>query len=131
MRVFEPSGREVEPVDPANFSGGGTLLRMPGVCDTPAVNAYTVSLDAGTRMRWHRHSGPQLLLVTHGTCRFQKEGESVREVAAGGIICVEPGERHWHAATPDAAMTHVALNIDAKTTWLEPVTDEEYEGRGV
>jgi quercetin dioxygenase-like cupin family protein len=130
MKVFELAGREAEPVDPANFTGGGTLVRMPGVCDTPAVNAYRVSLDAGTRMRWHTHTGPQLLLVTEGTCRFQKEGEPVRNVHAGGIISVEAGELHWHAATPDARMTHIALNIDAKTTWLERVTDAQYEGRG-
>jgi quercetin dioxygenase-like cupin family protein len=129
MKIFEPAGRAAEPVDPANFSGGGTVVRMPGLCETPAVNAYQVSLDPGTRMRWHTHSGPQLLLVTEGTCRFQQAGGPVRHVSAGGIISVEPGARHWHAATPDAPMTHVALNIDAATTWLEGVTDEEYEGR--
>ena len=25
-------------------------------------------------------------------------------------------------------MTHVAININSKTTWLEPVTDIEYSG---
>jgi quercetin dioxygenase-like cupin family protein len=49
-------------------------------------------------------------------------------VAAGGAIRIEPGERHWHGATPDAPMTHLALNIDAATEWFEPVTDVEYAG---
>ena len=36
-----------------------------------------------------------------GRCRVQQEGEPIQEVAAGGAIRIEPGERHWHGATPD------------------------------
>lgn len=128
MNVFEPAVQHAEPVDPANFHGGGTVVRMTGVCQGPRVNAYQVSLEPGTRMRWHTHTGPQLLIVTHGTCRIQVDEQAAQDVGAGGVIAIEPGERHWHGATPDAPMTHLALNIDAKTTWLERVSDEEYEG---
>ena len=128
MRVFELLSRPVEAVDPANFTGHGTLVRMDDVCTAPSVNAYRVTFEPGTRTAWHTHSGTQLLVVVAGTCRFQNDGEPVREVAAGGIVSIGPGERHWHGATPDRAMTHVALNIDAATTWLEKVTDREYEG---
>jgi quercetin dioxygenase-like cupin family protein len=129
MKVFELTARPVEPVDPANFTGAGTLVRMDDVCAAPSVNAYRVTFEAATRTAWHIHSGTQLLVVTDGTCRFQKAGEPVREVAAGSIVSIAPGERHWHGATPDRAMTHVALNIDATTTWLEKVTDQEYLSR--
>ena len=128
MKVFELAGRPVEPVDPANFTGDGTLVRMDDVCAAPSVHAYRVTFEPGTRTAWHTHSGTQLLVVADGTCRFQKAGDSVREMAAGGIVSIAPGERHWHGATLDRAMTHVALNIDAATTWLEKVTDREYEG---
>jgi quercetin dioxygenase-like cupin family protein len=128
MKVFQLAGRDVEPLDPANFTGFGTLIRMTGVATAPAVNAYRVSFEAGTRTAWHRHTGVQLLLVTEGTCRCQKAGEPIQEVGAGGIIAIDAGERHWHGATPDAAMTHVALNIETSTTWFEKVSDEEYRG---
>lgn len=128
MHVFHLAGREAEPVDPANFTGTGTLVRMTGVSAGPAVNAYRVRFEAGTRTAWHTHSGTQLLLVTEGTCRCQKAGEPVQEVAEGGIVSIEPGERHWHGATPNAPMTHVALNIEASTIWLEKVGDEDYAG---
>jgi quercetin dioxygenase-like cupin family protein len=128
MKVFDLAGRTPEPVDPANFTGTGTLVRMDGVSEHPRVNAYRVRFEARTRTNWHTHSGTQLLLVVEGTCRFQKAGEPVREVATGGIVSIEPGERHWHGATPDGPMTHVALNIDAATTWLEAVTDRQYGG---
>lgn len=129
MLVFPLADHAAQPVDPANFTGPGTLVRMDGVCEHPAVNAYRVRFDARTRTAWHTHSGTQLLLVVEGTCRFQKDGEPVREVGTGGIVSIAPGERHWHGATPDAPMTHVALNIDAATTWLEKVSDADYEGR--
>jgi 4-carboxymuconolactone decarboxylase len=128
MDVFHPSGRETEPVDPAHFTGGGTLIRMPGICRDPAINAYRVSFESGARTDWHTHTGPQLLIVTEGRCRVQKMGEPVREVAAGGIVTIEPGEVHWHGATPDAPTTHLALNVAATTDWLRKVTDEEYAG---
>lgn len=128
MKVFELASRPTEPVDPANFTGAGTLVRMDGVCERPAVNAYRVTFEPTTRTAWHTHSGTQLLIVVEGTCRFQKDGEPVRDVRAGGIVSIAPGERHWHGASPDSRMVHVALNIDAATTWLEKVTDQEYRG---
>ncbi len=128
MKTFALTDHVPEPVDPANFTGAGTLVRMDGVSDTPVVNAYRVRFEPRSRTNWHTHSGTQLLLVVEGTCRFQKEGEPVRELGAGGIVSIAPGERHWHGATPDAPMTHVALNLDAATTWLGRVTDRKYEG---
>lgn len=128
MDVFQLAGRDVERLDPANFTGRGTLIRMTGVSQRPPVNAYRVAFEAGTRTAWHTHTGTQLLLVTEGRCRCQTAGEPVQEVAAGGIVAIPAGERHWHGATPDAPMTHVALNIEASTTWFEKVSDEEYRG---
>ena len=128
MKVFTLAGREAEPLDPANFTGQGTLVRMLGVCEGPNINAYTVTFQAGTRTAWHTHTGTQLLLVTSGTCRFQAEGGPVQEAGVGSVVSIPPGERHWHGATPDAPATHVALNVDATTDWFEKVTDEQYAG---
>jgi 4-carboxymuconolactone decarboxylase len=126
LDVHEPHGRVIEPADPANFTGSATLVRMTGVLENPQVNAYLVSFGRGARTAWHQHSGPQLLIVTEGRCRVQKRGEPVREVASGGIVAILPGEIHWHGAAPGARATHLALNVEATTTWLEKVTDAEY-----
>lgn len=49
----------------------------------------------------------------------------------GDTVHTPPGEEHWHGATADNFMCHLAmLERDGDTdptTWLEPVTDEEYE----
>jgi quercetin dioxygenase-like cupin family protein len=125
VKVFDPLAAEVEPVDPANFTGGGTLVRMPGVSRSPQVNAYLVTFEPGARTAWHSHSGTQLLVVVEGRCRFQRAGERVQEVGAGGIISIDPGERHWHGAGAHST-THIALNVEATTEWFAKVTDEEY-----
>jgi quercetin dioxygenase-like cupin family protein len=47
----------------------------------------------------------------------------------GDIVWFEPGEKHWHGASPNTAMTHVAIAeaLDGKTVdWMEKVSDEEY-----
>lgn len=128
MDVVHLPGREREALDPAHFTGEGTLVRMPAVCAEPPINAYRVSFEPGCRTDWHTHTGPQLLIVTEGRCRVQKAGAPVQEVAAGGIVTIAPGEVHWHGATSDGPATHVALNVDASTDWLQRVTDEEYGG---
>ncbi len=47
----------------------------------------------------------------------------------GDIVWFEPGEKHWHGASPQTAMTHIALQEvkDGKVVdWMEHVTDAEY-----
>jgi len=45
------------------------------------------------------------------------------------VIWCPPGQRHWHAATPTTAMTHIAIQeaLDGKVVErMEKVTDEVY-----
>ena len=128
MKVFQSSDHPAGLADPQNFTGQASVVRMDRLSDQPAVNMYRVTFQPAARTAWHAHTGVQLLLVIEGQCRVQKEGEAIHEVTAGGAIRIEPGERHWHGATPDAPMTHLALNIDAATEWFEQVTDAAYAG---
>ena len=57
------------------------------------------------------------------------------EIRPGDVVWIEPDEEHWHGATPDRFMAHIALQQAGESgevvTWLEQVTDEEYgEARG-
>ncbi len=128
MKVFTLAALDSEPSDPNTFVGRARLTRMSDAAAHPQTNIYRVAFEASARTNWHRHTGPQLLQILEGTCRFQKAGEPVHEAAAGDLISIAPGERHWHGAAPTGPMTHVAINIDAKTDWFEPVTDEDYAG---
>jgi quercetin dioxygenase-like cupin family protein len=47
----------------------------------------------------------------------------------GDIVFFEAGEKHWHGASPDCAMSHLAIaeKQDGQVvTWLAHVTDEQY-----
>ena len=128
MRVFTLAALASEASDPRTFVGRARLTRMTDAAAHPHTNVYRVAFEAGARTNWHSHTGPQLLQIISGTCRFQQDGEPVREAAIGDLISIASGERHWHGAAPGGPMTHVAINIDANTDWFEPVTDHVYAG---
>jgi quercetin dioxygenase-like cupin family protein len=69
--------------------------------------------------------------VTAGSGRVQREGGPVEEIRPGDVVWFEPGERHWHGASPTTAMSHIAIQeqLDGKVVdWMEKVTDEQYGG---
>ena len=83
----------------------------------------------GARTHWHTHPLGQTLYVTAGCGRVQSLGGPIREIRAGDTVWIPPGEKHWHGAGPDTAMTHIALHeaLDGSAVeWMEPVTDSEY-----
>jgi len=68
--------------------------------------------------------------VTGGMGFAQRRGGSVEVIHPGDRVFFEPGEEHWHGATSDRFMTHVAmLDVDEagnSATWGDHVSDEEY-----
>jgi quercetin dioxygenase-like cupin family protein len=61
----------------------------------------------------------------------QRDGGAIEEIRAGDVVWFPPGERHWHGAAPQTAMTHIAIRgaLDGKTVdWLEQVSDAQYRG---
>ena len=115
-------------LDPATFRGRAAVQRLAHDDAGVAVSVYRVTFSDGGRTNWHRHSGPQWLFVVDGRVRVQGESGGSQDLAAGDAVVVAPGERHWHGAVPGSAGTHIAVNVNAATTWLEPVSDEEYSG---
>lgn len=128
MKVFTLAKLDSEPSDPNTFVGRARLTRMSDAVGRPHTTVYRVAFEASARTNWHSHTGPQLLQILEGTCRFQKSGEPIHHAMVGDLISIAPGERHWHGAAPNGPMTHVAINIEVQTSWLEPVTDQQYRG---
>jgi quercetin dioxygenase-like cupin family protein len=112
----------------------GDVYMTPIVVGT-APSRLTVALvrfTPGARTHWHRHDVGQTLHVTEGVALVgTRDGQVVRARAGDTVLC-RPGEEHWHGATTDTFMNHLAMleaNPDGTdpTTWLEPVTGEQYE----
>lgn len=90
-----------------------------------------VTFQPAARTNWHTHPLGQILIVTDGTGRVQRDGGPVEQIAAGDVVRFAPDERHWHGAAPDSAMTHIAIHEaigGSAVTWLEPVSDADYTG---
>jgi quercetin dioxygenase-like cupin family protein len=88
-----------------------------------------VSFERGARTAWHTHPLGQTLIVVSGLGRVQREGGAVEEIRLGDVVWFAPGEKHWHGAAPDVAMTHIALQEvkDGKVVdWMEHVSDAQY-----
>jgi quercetin dioxygenase-like cupin family protein len=109
----------------------GTVWQDP-IIEAPAparLRASVVSFDPGARTAWHTHPLGQTLYVVSGCGRAQSWGGPVREIRAGDVIWIPPGEKHWHGAAPTTAMTHIAMQEaqdGAAVNWLEHVSDEQY-----
>ena len=89
-----------------------------------------VSFEQGARNNWHQHSGGQILIITSGKCYFQEKGKAKQIYQAGEVIKIAPGVVHWHGASVDCPMTHLAINTNTQkglVDWMEKVTDREYK----
>ena len=130
MRILRagtiPSGK-----GPAeNFTG--SVRRDPLIqTDGPSRLASGVNtFEPGARTVWHTHPAGQLLIVTAGRGWVQCKGSPREDITPGDSVWIRAGEKHWHGATATTGMTHIAVteSIDGSpVTWLEPVTDEEYD----
>lgn len=99
-----------------------------------AVGAAHVRFTPGARTAWHHHPKGQTLYVTDGIGLVATRDGGVKEIRPGDVVYIEPNEEHWHGATPDRFMAHIAMQeADEQgqvVTWLEHVTDEDYKANG-
>jgi quercetin dioxygenase-like cupin family protein len=116
---------------PADYFTGTVRIDSPFQGSDPArVGGATVTFEPGARTAWHTHPLGQTLLVVSGFGRVQRDGGPIEEIRAGDIVWFEPGEKHWHGASFNTAMTHVAIAeaLDGKVVdWMDHVTDEQHQ----
>ena len=93
------------------------------------ANAATVTFEPGARTHWHTHPLGQTLTIMGGLGWVQREGGVREEIRPGDVVFFEPGEKHWHGASAQVAMSHIAVqeSLDGKAVnWLEPVSEGQY-----
>lgn len=114
----------------ADYFIGTVPIDMP-FKGSGGLSGATVTFEPGARTAWHTHPLGQTIIVTSGLGRVQREGGGIEEVRPGDIVFFAPGEKHWHGADPDTAMSHIAIAEmqDGKAVdWLEQVSDIDYAG---
>ena len=124
------SGSRPSAKGPADWFTGVVRIDSPFQRNSPArIGGAIVTFEPGARTAWHTHPLGQTLIVTAGCGRVRREGGPIEEIRPGDIVWFAPGEKHWHGASPTAAMTHIAIAemLDGKVVeWMEHVTDEQY-----
>tara|TARA_Y100000782_G_C10177872_1_gene262626 strand:+ start:925 stop:1320 length:396 start_codon:yes stop_codon:yes gene_type:complete len=89
-----------------------------------------VTFEPGARTAWHTHPAGQTIIIQTGLGWVQKEGGPIEEVRPRDVVYFEPEEKHWHGASPEKAMSHIAIQeeVDGEVvTWMEHVSDEQYQ----
>jgi quercetin dioxygenase-like cupin family protein len=118
---------------PAEMFTGDVWLDVITRGEEPSrMRVNTVRFTPGARTAWHRHAVGQTLHVTDGVGLIQARGGKVIEIRPGDTIETPPGEWHWHGATPDYFMIHLAMwegpgeGQGPESEWGDHVTNEEY-----
>jgi quercetin dioxygenase-like cupin family protein len=122
-----PSGKG----SPDWFTGPVRLDPLHAAEAPARASAVSVTFEPGARTAWHTHPLGQVIIVTAGLGRAQRAGSPVEEIRPGDVVWFEPGEKHWHGAAPQTAMTHIAIHeaLDGTAVdWLEQVSDADYLG---
>ncbi|MEP1019019.1 cupin domain-containing protein, partial [Maribacter dokdonensis] len=110
------------------FTGTAWLNMLAPPDGLNTMYAGLVTFEPGARTNWHSHPAGQILIVTQGEGYYQEEGEPKRILRNGETIKCMPNVKHWHGATPNSAVAHIAISDrhQGPAQWYNPVTDNEF-----
>jgi len=118
-----------QPAPASNFTGSVRVEPVFQAIAPGRASGSDVTFEPGARTAWHVHRAGQTLIVMDGVGRVQQWGAPVDEIRPGDVVRIPPNVKHWHGASPDAAMSHLAITeaLDGRSVeWMEPVTDSQY-----
>lgn len=125
--IIVPGRAEGVPSEERGATFTGEVWAQPIMARTDDVTMNDVFFTPGARTNWHVHERGQVLRVNSGSGLVCAEGDTPQVVRTGDTVWAPPGERHWHGGSAEGFMQHTAISLGT-TTWLEPVTDDDYAG---
>lgn len=129
VSIIHPGSTPATVGSPDNFTGKATVESRFQRNDPARIGGGTVTFEPGARTAWHTHPVGQTLFVTSGSGWVQEWGKPAQSIKTGDVVWIPPNVKHWHGASKDAAMTHIAVSEAAEgksVTWMEKVTPEQY-----
>ncbi|MDF0694645.1 cupin domain-containing protein [Aquirufa ecclesiirivi] len=112
------------------FSGQAFLTPLQAKDHNHEFSTGCVTFEPQARTVWHTHPKGQVLLVIDGVGLYQEKGKAAQLIRKGDVINIPEETEHWHGATATTPMVHISITNykdDVQVTWLDPVSDEEYE----
>ena len=129
LTIARGGSRPVRQAPAENFTGVARVEMLFETLSPLQASAGSVTFEPAARTAWHSHPAGQILFVTAGTGRVQRWGDRIEEIRAGDVVRIPAGQKHWHGASPQVAMTHIAITEPREginVQWMEKVTDEQY-----
>jgi quercetin dioxygenase-like cupin family protein len=123
-RLRGPDEDEANRGPASEFTGVAWMDRLQE--DPVTVRIGYVTFEARGRTNWHWHAGDQYLVVVSGRGAAVSRAGDVISLEPGVVVLVPAEEEHWHGATPDISLAHVALTA-GKTCWRNRVSDQAYD----
>lgn len=128
--TVQPSGAQPSTIGSSDFFTGIARVdaRFQGTGGA-RVSGGTVTFEPGARTAWHTHPLGQTLIVISGVGLVQQVGHAIQIIRPGDIVWIPPGVKHWHGATRNNGMSHIAIAelLDGSAVqWLEQVSEEDY-----
>jgi quercetin dioxygenase-like cupin family protein len=129
MNIIKSSRKTI--IGPASsFTGTVFIDPIKDADERSSIGCAHVRFSPGARTFWHRHPKGQTLYVMEGVGYVARRGGEIQEIRPGDVVFIEPDEEHWHGATPDRYMAHIAIQDadeqGSPVTWLEEVSDAAY-----
>ncbi|WP_127349728.1 (R)-mandelonitrile lyase [Campylobacter fetus] len=89
-----------------------------------------VEFSPKARTAWHTHPAGQTLIVTKGQIYTATKNGVLQIANTGDVVLCPPDIKHFHGAGLETKAAHIALTAEKdgkNVTWMEHVSDEEYE----
>jgi quercetin dioxygenase-like cupin family protein len=112
-----------------NFTGNAYNFGLVQSDSTYTTLVGNVYFETGSRSNWHKHPGGQVLIITDGEGYHQIEGQPRQIMKKGDVVKCPPNTKHWHGASANSSLSQMYIVPNTEkgiVTWLEPVTDEQY-----
>ena len=129
MQIIKSGSRPTKKASSEYFTGN--VWQDPVIeTEAPArVRVLKVSFEPGSRTAWHTHPLGQTLYIVSGVGLMGLRKQKPQVIKSGDTVWIPPNEEHWHGATAQNAMVHIAIQEasgNSTANWLKKVTDDEY-----
>jgi len=129
MKIFKSGSRPTKKASSDWFTGEVWQDLIVEAPEPARIRALSVSFEPGARTAWHTHPLGQTLYVIAGNGLIGLRNEVPKNIKAGDTVWIPPGEEHWHGASANNSMTHIAIQeaLNGRVAeWLEQVSDHDY-----
>ena len=129
MQIISAGSRPTRKANSEYFTGVVWQDPIIEAAEPARVRALKVSFEPAARTAWHTHPLGQTLYVVSGIGLIGLRNKAPELIKSGDTVWIPPDEEHWHGASSNNSMTHIAIQEELNGSvakWLEQVPDEQY-----